>query len=82
MWKWKASIGAISGTYLSICGDLSGNQEPEQTLRERFFSTGSPGEELLALWDAVATKTDALLGIQHRGLCDEALHATHASIQL
>lgn len=56
----RAFIYTTMREYLPLCGHLPGNEQPEETLRERFLATRSLGEQLLALGDAVATETNAL----------------------
>lgn len=53
----------ISGAFptnLLLCGHLSCDQQPEETLRQRLCTSWSFRQQLLALWDAVASETDAL----------------------
>lgn len=46
---------------LLLGGDLTGDEEPEETLREGLGTTGGLGEELLALGDGLATEADTLI---------------------
>ena len=69
-------------SHLVLSGNISSQQQPEQTLGQRLLTSGSLGEQLLALGDGVATEPDALVSVQDRGLGDQALHAPHTSVDL
>jgi len=47
-------VGGESGALLRS-RDLSGEEEPEESLRERLVSSGSLGKELLALGDGLSS---------------------------
>lgn len=61
-------------------GDLTGQKEPEEGLREGFLAIGGGGKELLALGDGLATEADSLDGVKDRAFPDHALDTTHASV--
>ena len=55
----SSPVGGESGALL-LSRDLSGEEEPEESLRERLVSSGSLGKELLALGDGLTSvKTSA-----------------------
>lgn len=67
---------------LLLGGNLTGEEEPEETLGKGLAAAGGLGEDLLALGDGLAAETDALLGVEDRTLPDEALDATGTAIDL
>ncbi len=66
---------------LGLRGHVAGEQEPEETLRQGLGTAGRLGQLLLALRDRVAAEADALVGVEDRGLGDEALDAAHATVR-
>jgi hypothetical protein len=79
-----AAGGPLGGQVadLLLRGNLAGEEEPEETLRERLSATGSLGEDLLALRDGLAAETDTLLGVEDGALPDERLDATGTTVDL
>jgi hypothetical protein len=51
-------------TDLLLRGDLTGQEQPEETFGQRLLATGGLGEKLLALGDGTATETDTLLRVE------------------
>lgn len=53
----------VAGELLDLLlgGDLAGNEEPEETFREGFGTTGGFRKQILALRDSLATEADTLL---------------------
>lgn len=49
------------GAHLVLCGQLSSDEQPEETLRQRLLATRRLRQQLLTLRDAVATETNALV---------------------
>jgi hypothetical protein len=45
--------------------DLTGQEEPEETLGQRLGATGSLGEKLLALRNGLAAEADTLLRVEN-----------------
>jgi len=64
--KDKGSNGTLAGpctmgAHLVLCGQLSSDEQPEETLRQRLLATRRLRQQLLTLRDAVATETNALV---------------------
>jgi hypothetical protein len=70
------------GLGLGFSGDVTGEEEPEHSFRERFAASLSLGELLLALGDGEATEADTFLRIKKRGLVDERADIAHTTISL
>lgn len=68
--------------YLGISRDISCQEQPKQSLRERFFSTFGLWKHLLAFGNGQTTETDALIRIKNGCFSYQPLHATHTSIGL
>lgn len=79
-----AAGGPLSGQVadLLLRGDLAGEEEPEEALREGLVAAGGLGEDLLALGDGLAAETDTLLGVEDGALPDEGLDATGTTVDL
>lgn len=54
-------------------GDLTGDEEPEETFRKGLRTTGSSGELGLNLGDSEISESDTLIGVKDGTLPDEAL---------
>ncbi|TNN57221.1 hypothetical protein EYF80_032555 [Liparis tanakae] len=55
-----AALAHSSATHLLLRGHLSCDEQPEETFGQRLFTSGSFRQQLLTLWNAVATEADAL----------------------
>lgn len=58
---------------------LSGEQQPHEALRKGLPAWDGAGQQLLNLRDAVAAEVDALVGVQQRGLPEQALQKDQGS---
>lgn len=65
---------------LGLGWDLAGDEEPEETLWQWLAALLGGGKELLAFWDGVALESDALDWVEHGGLPDHGLHASHTAV--
>ena len=55
--------------YLTLCWYLSCDHKEEDALRQRLLSLWSLGQQLLQLWDTVATETDTLRDTKYVYMC-------------
>lgn len=60
-------------------GKRAQTQIEEHGLGQHLLAAGCLGEDLLALWDGSTPEADAFLSIQHRGLPEHDLEASHAT---
>lgn len=67
---------------LGLGGDLTSQQEPEETFGEGLVATGALGELLLEVGDGLTAETDTLLRVEDGTLPDEGLDATLATVDL
>jgi hypothetical protein len=67
---------------LSLRWHVAGDEEPEEALGQRLLTAWRLWQDLLALGNGQAAEADALIGVQHGGLADEALDAAHATVHL
>jgi hypothetical protein len=67
---------------LLLRGNLTSQEQPEETFRKRLLTTGGLGKKLLALGDSEATETDTLLRIEDGALPDKALYTTGTTVGL
>jgi hypothetical protein len=76
--------GPLSGEVadLLLGWNLTGQQEPKETFRQRFLTTGGFGEKLLAFGDGLATEADTLLGVENGALPDEGFDPTSTTVDL
>lgn len=67
---------------LGLGGDLTGQQEPEETLRKGLVTTGALGELLLEIGDGLATEANTLFRVEDGTFPDEGLDTTLATVDL
>ncbi len=72
----------FGGGDLGFGGDLSGDEEPQESLWQGLGASGSSGQLLLALGNGQIAIANALFRVEQRGLPDHALHRAHASVRL
>lgn len=72
----------VWGSHLSIGGDFTGDEEPEETFGQGLGASGSFGQDFLALRDGVTAEPNSFIRVQDGGLAHETLDSSHTSIDL
>ncbi len=78
------SFGKLVNQGISLClgRNLTGDQKPQQSLRQGLCAVLGSGELLLAFGDGIAPEADSLFGIEKRCFSNQTLDASHSTIGL
>uniref|UniRef100_A0A2M4C5E3 Putative secreted protein n=1 Tax=Anopheles marajoara TaxID=58244 RepID=A0A2M4C5E3_9DIPT len=80
--RQRGPVSPFARQPINLClrWHIASNQQPEQTLRQRFLTTWSLREHLLTLGDGQAAEANTLIGIQHGRFANQTLDATHTTV--
>merc|ERR1711881_53889 len=65
---------------LLLGGHLAGDEKPEECLGQRLAALLGGRQNLLAFRNAQALESDSLDWVEHRGLPNHGLHASHTAV--